>query len=168
MNRRDFLMTSTAAAIAAAMPAPPAIALPKPLAPAWIVGTPGEYDWQFVRAATADDARLEWVRDILCVDSCEEEGSDPAECDCEFCYNLRGADATRMKRWDESPMEPTPGDWIEAGMGHTCNRCGEETHPDCGGRNVNGEAVCEDCLELADWDIIDPEIAAEMRAEDRS
>lgn len=70
-----------------------------------------------------------------------------------------------MKRWDDLDREPTAGDWLTAGMGHTCSRCGEETSVDCGGKNVAGVAVCEDCMKLPDWEIVDPERAAEMKAD---
>lgn len=68
-----------------------------------------------------------------------------------------------MPAWD-SKQCVTNGDWIRAGMGTHCTRCGYETTQD-GGYAIGDDAICEDCMTLADWDIVDPEWAAEFRGD---
>lgn len=85
------------------------------------------------------------------------------DCDCEWCYHYSSYEAYRTEAFD-GKSDPTPGDWMRAGIGHVCSRCGYEAHPDSGGQGIGDEAVCEECITLADWDAIDPEYAAELRA----
>ena len=149
-SRRQFIALGGAAAAALALP-PTAVAeaVPIPTAapavpmPTWIVGTPAE-DCEVV-----------------------ECGDEPFEaCDCGACTARDGYEATRTSAWDGRPEESiTAGDWIAEGFDACCDRCGHECSQDGGARSVNGVAVCEDCLTLADWDIVDPDLAAEMRAE---
>lgn len=166
LTRRAALALGAAAAAVTALPDIPfaEATQPKPPLPAWVVGSPGEYNWQFVRGATEAEAKLEWVQLHCGFDKCEEGNAD-ADCDCEFCFNYRDLDTERLKAWDNRPGEPSSGDWIRAGLGSFCSRCGEECHPDDGSKGVNDEAVCSECMTLADWDIVDPERAAELRAE---
>lgn len=173
ISRRALLLGTSAVAVAAALPAvqvaPVAAKVAKPPMPTWIVGTPGEWDHEVIRAATREAA----VR--LRCEECEFEGSpdaDPAsgeggpECECEACYESRGFEATRVPEWDGRSADSIGGgDWLVVGREALCDRCGYETSADACGHNVGGKAVCEDCLTLADWDIVDPERAAELRAE---
>lgn len=173
ISRRALLLGTSAVAVAATLPAvpvAPAVAkVAKPVLPTWIVGTPGEWDGEVIRAATREAAVL------LRCDECEFDGdadANPAdgeggpECECETCYAGRGYEATRVAEWDGRPMESIGGgDWLDVGCEAICDRCSYETSEDAGGRNISGKAICEDCMTLADWDIVDPERAAELRAE---
>jgi anaerobic selenocysteine-containing dehydrogenase len=169
LSRRAFLSTASAAAVVAGLPAgasvpvaPVAKAVAAPL-PTWIVGTPGEWDHEIIRAATRELA----VR--FRADDCEEVevGDEPdPDCDCDSCYGRRGYEATRVPQWDGRPENTIgSGDWLARGSEALCDRCGYETNPEYG-HNVAGKAVCEDCMTLADWDIVDPERAAELRADE--
>lgn len=139
LSRRTFLI-GTSALVAA--PALPAIAMPAPIittaraaAPMWAVGTPGEFDWQAIRAATPEKAFKIWMQEQ------DWDAEDEMEFDPTF--------VTRVERWD-SLRKVNPADWIEADMGHCCERCSYETHRDAGARVVAGEVVCEDCFTFAD------------------
>lgn len=157
LSRRAFLI-GTSALVAA--PALPAIAIPAPVvtaaraaAPMWAVGTPGEYDWQAVRAATPEKAFKIWMREQ------DWDAEDEMEFDPTF--------VTRVEQWD-SLTKVNPADWIEAGMGHCCDRCSYETHPSTGARVVGGEVVCEECLtipDLLEGDEYDRETAEERIAQ---
>lgn len=161
LNRREFLAASAASAAVATIPASATVALPQPPMLAWIVGTPGEYDWQHVVGRTAEDAIKNFVCEQIGGDGCEEGGAP--DCDCEWCYTINGLEAERKAAWD-GKESVSAGDWIRSGVGHICSRCGYETSPDEGGRGLGDEAVCEECMTLVDWDIVDPERAAEIRA----
>lgn len=165
MTRRFLLAAATVTGAAAALPALPALAVEAapaaPPLPAWVVGTPDCFDWQIVRANTADEA----LREIALCNSgsqlacagCEDEY-------CDFCSTLQRLDTMRTPHMDDIE-KPTPADWLRAGLGHTCGRCGYETFAEEGAHPVGDEAVCEDCMELADWQIADPERYAEMLAD---
>lgn len=161
ISRREVLLGTAAAVAATALPTMPAIAAPSPeILPAWVVGTPGEFNWQHIVARTAEEAerifRAEW-----CDDSCE--GEEDAPCgECDFC--TLDVDHERKPMWD-GKSDVTPGDWLRSGTGHICSRCSYETFPQEGGHGVGDEAVCADCMTLADWDVVDPEHAAEIRTE---
>jgi hypothetical protein len=158
------LALGAAAAVAAAIPAQAAAPVSQAATPAWIVGTPGEYNWQAIFAKTEEEAIRLWVEEETGLEGCERgEASD--DCDCEFCCSLYSdLDAERVKEFD-GKTDITPGDWLSAGKGHICSRCGYETSRDEGGKAIGKEAVCSDCMTLADWDIVDPERAAEIRAD---
>lgn len=168
LSRRDLLIAGATIAASTAMPSIPteaarAVVGPvTPPLPAWIAGSPGEFDWLHVVGLTERDARIAWACEQCGEDECENGTADGGSCDCEFCGYFHGAEVIRMKAWDG--REPTPGDWLRAGLGHSCSRCGYETFLEAGGYAVGSEAVCEDCMTLADWDIADPERAAEIRA----
>lgn len=143
MNRRHFLLGVSAAALAPALPAMPLAALPTVTAPpapvpaqlAFVVGTPGEFNWSQVWAATAEEAIEEW---------CSHNGYDDPE-------DMPEIDTQRMPSWDDLfGQDITSGMWIEAGIGHTCSRCHEECFPEDGAESVAGAAVCDPCLTLAD------------------
>jgi hypothetical protein len=173
VTRRDALRMGLAAAASAALPAGVAAAAESaaqgPLAPAYVVGTPGEYDWIFVRARSEEQAILQWL---------DDRAEDPADhCDAEHCVceSFKAARACAhyaapdiaVERAEEldAIAKPTPGDWMRAGFCLTCSRCGYEINIDDGGRGVGDEAVCEECMTLADWEIVDPERAKTMREE---
>ena len=150
ISRRQFLTTASAIAIAAALPLPSAVAAPLPApsaTPMWAVGSPGEFNWQPIAADTIEEAIRIFAEDH---DYLEEDGSFTAELDGQRC-----------KSWD-GIGKPGPADWLREGLGTYCSRCDYETFLDSGGRVVGAEAVCEDCMTIADWRIVDPEYAAEI------
>lgn len=115
--------------------------------PMWAVGTYGEYNWMAVAAPSREGA----VKAFLDLAGYEDEAEYEAPLDVQRCAS-----------WDVLKGEPSPGDWLRAGMSHVCSRCNFEISF-CDGRAVADEAVCDDCMTLADWDIVDPEYAAEIR-----
>lgn len=164
LSRRELLVGAAAVAAAANIPAIIPSPAAAPALPAWVVGTPGEFDWQFQVGRTAEEAIRNYVCEIVGGDGCEE-ANDP-DCDCEWCYKIKSVEAERKPMWDgKREDEIAPGDWIRSGTGHTCSRCSYETFPEEGGHGIGREAVCSECMTLADWDIVDPEHAAELRAE---
>lgn len=157
MNRRGFLLSASAAAISAAMPlqslAAPLAAVAAPKAPllAFVVGTPGEYDWQTIWARSAEGAFKAWAGE-------QDEDDDEIVFDEEYVQ--------RVPAWDAlKDSEITPAHWFAANMGHICDRCGTETHPDFGGLAVGSTVVCEECATFADQVIGDPERAVELLAD---
>lgn len=168
LSRRAVLASAGAAAVVAGLPAGTSVPVAtvtkamKPPLPTWIVGTPGEWDHEIIRAATRELA----VR--LRCDDCEGEDDEdfagPDGCECEPCLARGGYEATRVPQWD-GRNSINSGDWLDIGQEALCSRCDYETAKEMGGHNVGGKAVCEDCMTLADWDIVDPERAAEIREE---
>lgn len=163
LNRRELLSLTAASVAAAALPTLPSVAsTPAPVnLKAWAVGTPGEFDWQHIIAETEDQARRYFAAEVCGGDSfCEEGGAD--DCECEFCISYGSSEAERKPMWD-GMESPKAGDWLRAGLGTMCSRCSYETFPHDGGNAIGDEAVCEECMTLADWNIVDPEHAAELR-----
>jgi len=160
LTRRSFLLSASAAVVSTALPFPVmshAVAVTEateaPKLFAFAVGTPGEYDWHSVFAKSAEDAFKQWAWDR---GDCEEE-EDPAF-DPDYVH--------RVEIWDDLlETEINPAQWFAAGMGHMCERCNFETHPEMGGEVVNGEVVCEDCLGLSDILVIDRDRALEALIE---
>lgn len=164
VSRREALLIGAGAVAALAVPSSAAIATTPSVAaplPAWIVGTPGEFDWQHVVSQTAEEAIRNYCCEKIGGDGCEEGGAP--DCDCEWCCTIGSLEAERKAMWDGKD-KVSPGDWLRSGTGHICSRCGYETFPEENGHGVGDEAVCEECMTLADWDIVDPERAAEIRA----
>ncbi len=162
LSRRELLVGAAAVAAVANIPPLPAIAARAEILPAWVVGTPGEFDWQHMVGRTAEEAIHNFVCEQVGGDGCEE--GSPDDCDCEWCFTIGSLEAERKPMWD-GKQSVTPGDWIRSGTGHICSRCSYETFPQEGGYGVGDEAVCEECMTLADWDIVDPERATELRAD---
>lgn len=171
LTRREALKIGVGTIAALAVPVSSVAAMTRSVAaaetiPAWVVGTPGEFDWQHIIAKTEREA----IRIFAC-----DAGNDDfeEECDhkeyrdgCDCCEALSQFDAERKPMWDGKPEgQITAGDWMRSGTGHICSRCSYETFPGEGGHGVGAEAVCSECMTLADWDIIDPEHATELRAQ---
>ncbi|HEV7251455.1 MAG TPA: hypothetical protein VGN93_31140 [Shinella sp.] len=139
LSRRAFLIGTSALVVAPALPAisaaPAVTATARALKPMWAVGTPGEFDWQAIQAPSAEEAFKIWAQETAWDD--EEEIEFDPEC------------VTRVESWDHL-KKVNPADWIDADMGHCCERCGYETHRDAGARVVAGQAVCESCFTFAD------------------
>lgn len=166
LSRRGVMGVALGAIFARFLPAMSAAPVAAAVAPTstaplltWIVGTPGEWNHQVIRAPDLKTAL--WLR----AEECEDDGTDP-DCCCDACMDGRGLEATRVPAWDGKPEDSiTSGDWLRANFGAACSRCGEETDGIDAGHAVGPEAVCECCMTLADWRIIDPDYAAEMEAE---
>lgn len=148
ISRRTFLATASAAAIAPVLPviAPPAVTIGVDLASgpdylAFAVGTPGEFDWQPIFARSAEEA-FKIYR--------QEHGYDDEGDPRPFCADY----VERIPAWDGKPAIK-PADWLNAGMGHCCDRCGYETFADDGACAIGDEAVCEQCLTFAERCVVD-------------
>ena len=178
LTRRSLLLGATALAGTAALPPVALLAesLPAPATsaaeataarlPAWVVGTPGDFDGQVIRAATEEDAIAEWLDDMWIQCECGDVLDSGEVIGPEDCYRCtHSVEAERSTYFDDID-KPKAGDWLRAGMGTHCSRCGYEVHVEAGGHAIGDEAVCEDCMTLEDWRIVDPARAAEMEAED--
>lgn len=151
LTRRFILAAAAVSAASSALPRPlvSATEVPAPAKKvAWVVGTPGEYNWEVIRAKTKVEAIRLWN-----ADNCEHEyevdenGKPDRPCECIAC--AWEINASRVPEFDKI-ARPTPGDWLRAGIGHTCSRCGYETDPQNTGNAIGDEAVCEDCLTTAE------------------
>lgn len=165
ISRREIMVMSAAAAMSAAIP--PAIAAVVPAAPsldlkAWAVGScDGEWDREHIVAKTRAEARHLWAGSWSAGKcNCKD---DPGVT-CDYCCAIDRAEVLRKPQWD-GKEKLTRGDWIRGGMGTYCSRCANETYGEEGGAAIGDEAVCEDCMTLADWDIADPSKADEIREE---
>lgn len=183
LTRRSLLLGATAlagtAALSGALAWPPTFAeiMAEKAAradqaaarlPAWVVGTPGDFDGQIIRAATEEDAIAEWLDDMWIQCECGDVLDSGEVIGPEDCYRCtHSVEAERSTYFDDID-NPKAGDWLRAGMGAHCSRCGEETCDEWNGHAIGDEAVCEDCMALEDWRLADPERAAEMEAEDLS
>ena len=171
-NRRQVLGLAGSAAAAALLPAMPAVAVQSiaetatlDVLSAWVVGTPGEWDHQMIRASSFESAQRFWINETTGLTGCERSGdpSQDEECDCAFC--IQSPEATRVPAWDDKTPDTITGpDWLAVGFETTCARCGMETGCD-NGDVVGRDVVCHDCMTLADWWIVDPEAAAEKEVE---
>jgi hypothetical protein len=114
------------------------------------VGRPGEYDWQAVRAATQQDAILEYLAEYGPGPTCEAiKDGEPAsdDCDCCVCITGRQLDVDRIPAFDGKPLNAiTSADWITAGLGAICSRCGYETSEAESGEAISDQAVCWHCV----------------------
>lgn len=149
MNRRELITGAAALALAAALPAVPALPSAVPDL-SWVVGTPGEMDALFVRCASEAEALAEWHwthSGLLQCEAIEHGQAPPPECECEYCCNA--PEATRVKQFDKIAGEPTIADWMRAGFDVFCQKCGYEASRDCGGISDDGRALCEGCFD--DW-----------------
>lgn len=163
MDRHTFLQSVTATVAMIAFPMIPSIAampvtIMPTLGPAWIVGTDGDWNWSVIRMPTESEAIAFWKEDhfgFVC--DCPE--NEPDTCDGCNC----GHEAERMPKWDDIDVRAGDATWFKAGMGANCSRCWEESFYDNGDHAVGNIVVCQGCMTLADWEIIDPEYAAELR-----
>lgn len=173
ISRRTMLALTGAAAAATVLPSVPAHAVAKftpaavveyPPLPAWAVGHGGDWDWQAIAAPDEDAARRIYVAEFMDYTVCG--GDKPCTDRCDFCEAASGLNIDRKPTWDGKVGKLTGADWLRADMGYNCSRCGGETDLPSGmGHVVGDDAVCDDCMRLADWRIVDPEQAAEIEAE---
>ncbi|WP_420104118.1 hypothetical protein [Bosea sp. (in: a-proteobacteria)] len=141
LTRRFLLVAAAATAASAAIPIETKAAAGKIFRPrklAWVVGTPGEYNFELIRAATPEEAIKLWM-----AEQCEGFAEPGEPCDCMACTHELVS--YRMAAFDQI-RNPSPGDWIRAGMGAHCDRCGYECDPEMGARAIADTAVCESCL----------------------
>ena len=141
ISRRTIIRGTVALAMAPLIPALPG--LPMPPLKAFIVGTAGDYNWRHYLAATAEQARRYWAEEE--VGECEETPPDQPDCECETCSTFLSTEAQAVPEWDTIDHFPSAGDWVRAGIGHICDRCGYEGHPNNGMIAIGDDAVCEDC-----------------------
>jgi hypothetical protein len=167
ITRRNALQLGAAALTSAIVPAAP-VAQTRNLLPAWFVGTAGEWDWEFVRGATEQDAILNYLGErglgVVCEAVEDGEAVAPEGCDCEFCTVRGSLDADRKPGLDDV-RRPTKAQMFENGLGQLCDRCGYEAYPNEDGYAVGSGVICSDCMTIEDWEVVDPERAAELRAE---
>lgn len=167
LSRRSVLIGSAAVVAASSLPTIVPIveaSTPAKVIPAWVVGSDGEFNWQHIIAKTEREALRMFAQE--CGDYEDDCEHDSYEEGCDCCMAIGSYDAERKPMWDGKRYgDITPGDWLRSGSGHVCSRCGYETFREEDGHAIGDEAVCPDCMTLADWDIVDPERAAEMRAD---
>ena len=151
VNRRDFLLGSAAAAVAVQLPIPAGAGAVAPVAkplPVWSVGTPGDYNYELIRAATKEAAEAEWY---------EVKGYDEEEREHYWCEADRAPHALDEYTGDLDSLEAAE----MAGWGYVCGRCGYEQGP-CDWHAIKDQAVCYECLSLSEWKQVDPDRYAEM------
>lgn len=143
VSRRSFLAGVSAIALAASTPAAAAIGPATAVGTApisgksFVVGTPGEFDAANYIADTARDAFLAWADDRG-VDLEELVDVDDHLCVDEY--------VTHVPEWDgRTADEIMPADWLRAGFGYLCNRCGNESTSD-DARAIMEFVVCHDCM----------------------
>lgn len=164
LTRRTMLAGTAAAAATAVVPAIPAPALapavpppaPAPLLPVWQVGTPGEFDWQLIRAKSKRDALLEYMEDRgrLCESCPRETGTDQV---CECCPDI---EALRSPALDADEHLDVESEW-KASWGAICDRCGTEEY-EGEWAPVDGARVCRHCMTLAELQVHYPDDAADL------
>lgn len=174
INRRHLLALAGAGAVAAVLPAvvvaaPVPVVVP-PVVPAWAIGTGGDWNWHVIEALTEDAAMDEYMSIQWGFDECfnaAEPSVSLVECECDHCHHRRQLDVERRPEWDGKGVVTGGVEWFNSGLGAHCSRCSYETHLDDCGHVVGREIVCEDCMTLADLDVVDPERAAELREDQR-
>lgn len=162
VSRRDVLTMAAGAVVAANLPAAqPALPVQPPPTPAWAVGSPGEWNWRHIVARTEHAARRMFACDG-CRDECDHDEMVEG---CEFCALATDPDleAKRVTEWD-GKGDTDAADWLNAGFGYICDRCGGEPSAD-DAQVVDGVCVCDECMTLEDWDKANPGHARELRAE---
>ena len=165
-SRREALKMVCMAVASATLPSIPNLSTAEKLkskALAWVVGTPGESDGQIIRALTSDEALKIAVQEYSGANQCfcAEAKADWGEDQCDYCRAINNYDVWRAEPMDNI-ANPIPADWIEAGFSHLCQRCDYE----CDENNafvVNREVVCEDCMRIEDWEVINPKRALEIK-----
>lgn len=176
LNRRMFLASSSAVAVAYLAPAFPVSTAPvtavvaKPDTTIWIAGHFGDFDWHVFEGKNKIDVlrealnyhghgNAEEIEEILTLD---EEALKK-----ELDYMHFGLD--RAARMDGLlPEEIKPYHWIKSGYGACCDRCSSECYDGDGGRAFGTEAVCEECTTIIDLlgsDDDDKELAEEQLTE---
>lgn len=161
LSRRAFVCSAVATAAAVMAPPIPIAATDAAAAPAklfWAAGTPGEMDAHWYQAETAELAKSYWLDENHGDCGCEAVSAEDGVCD--RC-------SAAVDAWPLDVSDPakgmTPADWLRSDLGYNCSRCSYPAFAQESAQAVGDEAVCSDCMTLADWDIVDPERAAELR-----
>ena len=154
MNRRELLVGILATPAVAAIPDVAVAASPAPVGlPAWSVGTPGDMNWNVFFCKTQDEAIEAW-RSWNSVDNDDD---------------TEWVEARREPKFD-NPLNDDPDTILKYQAGWTvfCDRCDYEVSRDDGESeivNAGKSIVCTDCMTADEWEVRDPERAAEMREE---
>ncbi len=156
LTRRTFLGSAAAIAIAPAVPptaVAPAAQAAAPATTIWVGGHTGEFDWQPINAATRNDAIRELIASWEGIPEGDVSEEDLAKHDLclERAENMDGLEVDQIKGHH----------WIDAGLGCSCDRCGVECYAPDGARAIECEAICSDCLTIADKLADDPRDAEE-------
>ena len=179
LSRREALKGIVAAPLASALPvAAVAGVLPvaEPVAPmlAWAFDIRyGDYR-DTVIAATKEEAHARMIAehfDCDLDDKCPrrtlgiEDECTIEDCNCTDC-GLSSVEREPRLDAAASRGEITMDDYRSAGWGMVCNRCGGEP---MGGdwEVVEGSPVCNECMTLGEWDVVNPKYAAELREDAR-
>lgn len=171
LTRREALLGMAAVPVAAAIPSavgPVAADAATPLL-AWAHDvSSGDYRTTVI-ARTAEEAHrlmIEEHYDSDLADDCPRRihGStdecQSAECGCDFgvsCVEREPALDTAAAR-GSIELE----DYHAAGWGYVCDRCGGEASG-WDWQPVGGFPVCDYCMTVDDWQVVNPERAAELR-----
>jgi len=94
----------------------------------WAVGPEDDSGWEAIDAPTELDAKVAWMGYIL-----GPNDKMPSH-----------IIAQRVEAWDGLEKISGP-DWLNAGLGYTCEQCDELAFNDGGGGVIDGEVLCEDC-----------------------
>ncbi len=173
-TRRDFLTSAGAVALASTLPSVPVTVVPAAVAPpstpmlAWSFDIKhGDYR-DTVIAATKEEAHAKMIAEHFddLADNCPRLTlGNHDECTCEDCGCTENgmSSVEREPRLDKAAArgQITMDDYRSAGWGMVCDRCGGEPH---GGdwEVVDSVAVCNDCMTIDEWRVVNPEYAAEL------
>ncbi|OWV67905.1 hypothetical protein ATY76_13320 [Rhizobium sp. R339] len=125
----------------------------------WVGGHYGEYDWSPINANTREEAIRELLNSWGYYDL--EEGETP-----EDALKSNSLTLERASGMDGLQVEEIGNHhWISAGFGSHCSRCDTECSPEEGAIVIGTEVICEDCKEIRDLLIDDPERAEERLVE---
>jgi hypothetical protein len=160
LSRRTLLLGSAAAAMAPMLPAtttaePTIVGIDLAKGPdtmMWVIGTPGEYDWQAINASSVEEAFSEY----LAAWGYERDALGDIHEYVQRVEKLDGRD----------PDSLTGADWLSIGMGYCCEECGTETSADSGAVVVDGTLYCESCLTFERRLVADPDSVVEDLAND--
>lgn len=172
LTRRHLVAGAAAVAVAPIVPAQafPG-APPAPLFPAWQVGVEDGMNWRVIFAETAERALQLFREEIGLCEGCD--GLRCAELDTEGDCEHSGLEARQASAKIIPPSEHEGETAISneemrrLGWSHHCDR----HHDVCDDwqivtRGKKSEIVCDDCMEIEDWEIVDPEYARELRLEE--
>lgn len=169
VSRRTLLGGVAAAAVAPHLPAMAAAAPPSTLYPIWAVGIEDYPNWRMIAAESLERAIQLFKSDEgggLC------EGCDGLRCaeldpdgECEHAGVTGNAISPKCVAPcdSEGDIGADKADMKNAGWTHNCDRCGYDAPSDW--EIVGDEAVCDECMNLEDWDLVNPKYAAELREE---
>lgn len=153
LTRRFILAAAAATAAASALPA--AVAAAPKMPP--VAATPvkwflvGDEDrCEFIRARTEADAIREWIVERAGQEHCDavERGqTPPEECECHpCCVRASVMSSYHVERLDGQEDVAVTEYWAE-GLGIFCSSCDGLVTSAGDGEVVDGECICNDCLD---------------------